>query len=567
MRLKNTVLVLAVASLIGAFVPVKSVFADMCPTPNQNPCWITKTPMPTARRDLGVAADATGKIYAVGGYNGQFLSTLEMYDPTTDTWTTKTSAPVARNDMGFTFNPANGKFYFGGGYNNGSYDDFFEYDPATDTWTRKATMPTASTGLRFAAANGKIYAIGGGFLNGTYVSNVEEYDPATDTWTTKSAIPTPRSDMGLVTASDGKLYFIGGGIFIGGSGASTSDVNAYDPATDTWTTKASLPAPIGDPAASLNANGNIYIVGGYNEQGQFYNNTVYEYNPTTDTWTTDSPFPVAINSLGGALGGDGKVYVLGGWTSQSGAVNTNYAGLSAPLVGAITTSANPVQVNTSLTSSANFTDGNTSGGPHTAIWNWGDQTPNTTGTVTEPNGSNPGTAGPDSHTYTTPGVYTITLTVTNNPGATGTSVYQYVAVYDSSTAFAGGRSYDNPTSASPNTSGKVMFGISSKYNNSNVLTGSVKMNFKAANLDFASTSLSSLATSNGRAYLKGAGTLNGVSGYTFLATGIDGSVAGGNDLIRFQIKQGTTTIYDSQPGAGDTADPTTVDATGNIRVH
>ncbi len=94
------------------------------------------------------------------------------------------------------------------------------------------------------------------------------------------------------------------------------------------------------------------------------------------------------------------------------------------------------------------------------------------------------------------------------------------------------------------------------------------MDFKVANFDFASTSLSSLATSNGRAYLKGNGTLNGNSGYTFLATGIDGSVAGGSDLIRFQIKDSSgNVVYDSQPGAGDTADPTTIDATGNIRVH
>ncbi len=235
-----------------------------------------------------------------------------------------------------------------------------------------------------------------------------------------------------------------------------------------------------------------------------------------------------------------------------------------PTVNPITVSTNPVQVNTATTASANFTDSAT--GTHTATWNWGDG--NTTGTVTEPNGSNPGSVS-NTHTYTATGVYTVTLIVTNTSNsASGTSTYQYVAVYDSSTSFAGGSSFDNPSSASPNTTGKVKFGISAKYNNSNVLTGSAKMNFKAASLDFASTSFSSLATSNGKAYLKGSGTLNGNSGYTFLATGIDGSVVGGNDLIRFQIiNSSNTVIYDSQPGAGDTADPTTVDATGNIRVH
>src|SRR5690242_6868647 len=108
MRLKKRFIALIIASLITAFIPLKPTLADTCPSPNQNPCWIAKAPMPTARRDLGVAADANGRIYAAGGFDGQgnFLTTFEMYDPATDTWTTKASVPVARNDMGFTFNPS-----------------------------------------------------------------------------------------------------------------------------------------------------------------------------------------------------------------------------------------------------------------------------------------------------------------------------------------------------------------------------------------------------------------------------------------------------------------------------
>ncbi len=232
-------------------------------------------------------------------------------------------------------------------------------------------------------------------------------------------------------------------------------------------------------------------------------------------------------------------------------------------VNPITVSASLVQANSTINFSATFTDVDTTH-THTATWIWGDGT-GSVGTFTESNGSG---SVSDSHTYTATGVYTPTLIVTDNNGGTGISTFQYIAVYDASTSFAGGRSFDNPASASPNTTGKVTFGISAKFNNSNVLTGSVKMNFKAANLDLVSTSLQSLGTSNGKAYLKGNGTLNGNSGYTFLATGIDGSVAGGNDLIRFQIKDSSNTVvYDSQPGASDTTDPTTLDATGNIRIH
>jgi N-acetylneuraminic acid mutarotase len=57
--------------------------------------WTTKAPMPTARGKLGVGVIA-GTLYAVGGntsdnprINGSPLSTVEAYDPTTNSWTTQ----------------------------------------------------------------------------------------------------------------------------------------------------------------------------------------------------------------------------------------------------------------------------------------------------------------------------------------------------------------------------------------------------------------------------------------------------------------------------------------------
>ena len=63
--------------------------------------------------------------------------------------------------------------------------------------------------------------------------------------------------------------------------------------------------------------------------------------------------------------------------------------------------------------SASFSDPGT-GDTHTATWEWGDGS-TSAGTV----GS--GAVGPNSHTYTTPGVYTVQLTVTDNQGATSTA--------------------------------------------------------------------------------------------------------------------------------------------------
>src|SRR6266699_2744610 len=110
----------------------------------------------------------------------------------------------------------------------------------------------------------------------------------------------------------------------------------------------------------------------------------------------------------------------------------------APIVGTITAPSSPVLVNTAITASASFTDADVSD-THTASWNWGDGN-TTTGTVTESNGSG---SVSNTHTYTATGVYLVTLTVTDNTGLQGTSTFQYIAVYDASTSFAGGRSFDN----------------------------------------------------------------------------------------------------------------------------
>ena len=308
----------------------------------------------------------------------------------------------------------------------------------------------------------------------------------------------------------------------------------------------------------------------YSANGSFTDSDSSSWTATVDygdsSGSQSLPLSGTSFSLSHVYKDNGTYTVTVNVTDNQGATGTGSATITvnnvAPSVGAITAPSSPVLVNTAITASANFTDPGVLD-THTASWNWGDGN-TTTGTVTESNGSG---SVSNSHTYAATGVYTITLTVTDKDGGQGTSTFQYVSVYDSNTSFAGGRSFDNPSSASPNTTGKVTFGVSSKYSGS-TLTGSAKMDFKAANIDFASTSLSSLATSNGRAYLKGSGTVNGSGSYTFLATGIDGSVVGGNDLIRFQIKDSSNNVvYDSQPGASDTTDPTTVDATGNIRVH
>jgi hypothetical protein len=57
--------------------------------------------------------------------------------------------------------------------------------------------------------NGVVYAIGGR-SNGTFVATNEAYDPASDTWTTVAPMPTARDELST-SVVNGVIYAIGGG--------------------------------------------------------------------------------------------------------------------------------------------------------------------------------------------------------------------------------------------------------------------------------------------------------------------------------------------------------------------
>jgi hypothetical protein len=58
-----------------------------------------------------------------------------------------------------------------------------------------------------SVANDVIYAVGG--YNGTILGTVEAYDPATGTWATKALMPTARFGLGI-SAVNGVIFAVGG---------------------------------------------------------------------------------------------------------------------------------------------------------------------------------------------------------------------------------------------------------------------------------------------------------------------------------------------------------------------
>ena len=171
---------------------------------------------------------------------------------------------------------------------------------AEDSWTKLEPLPTIRRDLGVATVNGKIYAIGGR-SNGARLAINEEYDPATNTWTTKTPMPTQRSDFAIAVFND-KIYCIGGIIDFDWSGYGKGilcTVNeVYDPLTDTWENKTSMPTQRQRPKANV-VNGKIYVMGGFQYRDLPSPNTTIDvdvnevYDPKTDSWTTKTPNPHA----------------------------------------------------------------------------------------------------------------------------------------------------------------------------------------------------------------------------------------------------------------------------------
>jgi RNA polymerase sigma factor (sigma-70 family) len=262
------------------FFAVYSRVEEYDPTTDK---WTQKADMLTQRGAVSTCV-ANGKIYAIGGMEAAILSTVEEYDPILDMWTKKADMPTAR--WAFSTAVVNGKIYaIGGATGAQSVGDatrpsnptssLEEYDPATDTWTKKGDMPLAFAGSAATVVNDKIYVIGGAeSVLKPMFSTVWEYDPAKDTWTKKADMPTARAFLAAAVAN-GRIYAIGGAKSL--AERSTSTVEEYDPVTDTWTTKADMPTARSTMGADT-VNDKIYVVGG-SAGGFTFLSAMEEYNP------------------------------------------------------------------------------------------------------------------------------------------------------------------------------------------------------------------------------------------------------------------------------------------------
>lgn len=300
--------------------------------------WTQKTDMPTARSSFSTCV-MDGKIFVIGGsaqlemdeYGDMSLSTVEMYDPETDTWEGKANMPTVRS--GVSVSVVDGKIYAIGGSKMKKYQvprgfgteseelpTVEMYDPATDTWTQKADMPTPRK-TKTCVVDGKIYAIGGWLTTNeqTQLETVEVYDPATDTWAKAQSMNHARCSA-AISVVNGEIYVVGGigwpphrdqsGRYL--SSLYLSSVEVFNPKTHQWREKAEMSVPKAAHSTSV-IDGKIYVIGGYFQEGRKTKilSAIEIYDPETDRWTQEPD--MLLGKSGHATEViDGHIYIFGG---------------------------------------------------------------------------------------------------------------------------------------------------------------------------------------------------------------------------------------------------------------
>ncbi|MFY9906554.1 MAG: kelch repeat-containing protein [Terriglobales bacterium] len=235
--------------------------------------WTTGAPIPTARYAVA-AAVVENILYVIGGCNSQCavgggaLTTVEAYDPTTNTWSEKTPMPVAV-DSAYAVESKN-IIYVVGGYvpGSGRVATLYSFDPATDTWAQETSMNVGKSTPATGVLGGIIAA--GGLGNGGVINDNEVYNTTTKKWKTLAAMPTALTGSCFGTIL-GKFYVASGTDNSGPNAA----VQAYTGgSTKSWTTGlASIPQPTVAPASAVVKN-QLYCIGGANT-GALFASDVY----------------------------------------------------------------------------------------------------------------------------------------------------------------------------------------------------------------------------------------------------------------------------------------------------
>jgi hypothetical protein len=166
------------------------------------------------------------------------------------------------------------------------------------TWTQKNNLAGVPRQAMVSFTIGNYMYIVTGGDNTTMYNTLWQYDPATDSYTQKASFPgTDRTSA--------SSFVVGANAYLGlGTGATfntkENDFWKYDAVADAWSQVASMPGIARSGATAISIGGKGYVMGGSSVMGPVAD--VWEYDPANDSWLQKNNLPAIIGPRYGATG-------------------------------------------------------------------------------------------------------------------------------------------------------------------------------------------------------------------------------------------------------------------------
>ncbi|GAB3427486.1 PKD domain-containing protein [Massilia solisilvae] len=208
-----------------------------------------------------------------------------------------------------------------------------------------------------------------------------------------------------------------------------------------------------------------------------------------------------------------------------------------------------------------------------ASWSWGDGSKDV-GTISEKDGGGYASA---QHAFAAPGIYTVTLTVTDSSGVS-TTVQKKITVVGTGTYVAGEGWFMSPPGASRMArthAGIATFAVLSNTGSA-LSAAQANVEFTAAGINFRSQQIDAQSMQGDSVQFRGRGNVNGTDGYYFMLNRVRDTTSGsGKDWVRVRIwhyapgSQAEVVDYDNQLNsrAPDTDRQGTVVGEGAITIQ
>jgi N-acetylneuraminic acid mutarotase len=266
---------------------------------------------------LAAQAGCGGDGYGGGGDS----SYTPPVPPPSSRWQSLASLSEPRQEHGVA--ALNGEIYVVGGFSGQQtvLNTVEAFNPATNTWRSVASLPSPLHHVNVAVARGHLFVVGaleGRPADATGVTL--EYDPGTNMWQVRASMPAGSERGASAVAAIGDLIYVAGGL----RGASVNDFSVYDAASNQWQNLQNMPTAR-DHLVGAAYNGRFYAIAGRNAGG--LRGDVEIYDPSAPGWSMGRPIPTPRGGCGGAMLG-GRIYVFGGEGNaavSSGVFDTNEA--------------------------------------------------------------------------------------------------------------------------------------------------------------------------------------------------------------------------------------------------